>query len=761
MRKTEENRSSAIRAAVIGTVLLALLIVVIGRIFYLQTVREKDYSMRAVREMVGKVEATPLRGDIKDSNGQTLATNIVTYRVFIAPANIYTAQTSLQDGEESADMDYPALITDKLSELLEVDPEFIRENLTYTRALDRTIARNVSEDKALEIKGFIAEYGLEQMIYLEAQATRYYPYGSLASHVIGFTSGATGSGLYGLEYQYNQMLTGTAGRYVSAYDAKSNEMPYAYEVYVEAEDGYDLHTTLNTYVQNVVERELEKAYLESGGQNRGCAIVMDVNTGGILALAVYPYFDLNHPRDLTGQYEQLLAESGLEEGSEEYIQKKGELQLLMWSNKAITEGYIPGSTFKVITSAVSLEEKLFDLNSEFYCKGYLNVNGSTIHCAEVNGQGHLTFGEAIQVSCNPALMTIGLKIGVDKFYEYFQAFGYRDKTGIDLPGEQFSESWFWSEDTFKGSDIYLATASFGQNFNTTAIQQITAISAVANGGKLVTPHVVESITNKEGNTVYAFDADAGVRRQLLSEDVCSTISEILRQGVAGNGGGKNTYVAGYRVAAKTGTSEKRDNPGYYVCSTVAYAPADDPQYAMILIVDEPTKGVLYGSYAAAPYIANTFKDILPYLGVKAEYTEAELDKMSVKVPSVTYWSVNQAVSLCEKYNYKIEIIGEGEVVKAQLPVGGSEIESLDKTIVLYTETSEPTKNIMVPSLTGMTASAAYNMMHNMGLNVRIEGSSNYLTGTEAIVVSQSPVYGTMLARGDVVTLTFRYSEQSD
>ncbi|MBR6410950.1 MAG: PASTA domain-containing protein [Clostridia bacterium] len=758
---TDGNRDKPARISpvtVVGILMLAGFIAVLARVLYLQTARFDDYGRRVSSQMTRDYEVEPIRGDILDADGLTLATNIITYRVFVSPKAVATAQNSLlENALDNEVRDLSREISEGLGEILGVDPEEIRTQLALTSYQDRTIKKGVDEDTAQAVREFIARNEFTQMIYLEATATRHYPYDSLASHILGFTS-AAGNGVYGLEYQYEEELAGTAGRYVIAKDAQGNGMPFEYEKYIEAKDGYDIRTTIKVEVQRILEEQVEKAYLESGGQNRATGIVMDVNTGAVLGLAVYPYFNLNEPNELTGDFKDKLDKAGLEEGSEEYQTLKNELLLSMWSNKAITEGYIPGSTFKVITSAVALEEKLFDLNAEFYCKGYMTVNAADIHCAEIYGHGHLTFAEAIQVSCNPSLMTMGLKIGAPRFYNYFKAFGYLEKTGIDLPGEQLSPSWFWNYDTFSSREIYLATASFGQNFNVTAIQQITGICAVANGGYLVTPHLLDRVTDPEGNTVYAFDKTAGVRRQVLTSDICATISEILREGVAGNGGGKNTYVAGYRVAAKTGTSEKKDHEGYYVCSTVAYAPSDDPQYAMILIVDEPTKGVLYGSYAAAPYIANAFKEILPYLGVEAVYSEKELDKLSVTVPSVTYWSLDQAMGMCENLGYEIAVVGNGSLVTAQLPQGGAEIESNGKRIVLYTK-GTPAEDIMVPNLVGMTATAAYKTVQNLGLNVRIEGAKNYLTGTEAVVIDQSPAYGTYLASGDVVTLTFRYNEE--
>ncbi|MBR7098352.1 MAG: PASTA domain-containing protein [Clostridia bacterium] len=780
-----------------STVLLVLVAILFGalliRILFLQTAEYDRYQKKVIEQMTTQSEVLADRGNIYDVNGVAIATNITTYRVFISPSSI--AEEQSEKNQNGEDIQLAELISARLSELLDVSYDFVLTEAGRTRYLDRTVKKGVSEAKADEVRAFIAEYGLQRMIYLEATDTRYYPYSTLASHVIGF-AGSDGGGLYGLEYSYNTLLAGTNGRFITARDARGNEMPYEYEEYIEAEDGYDLHTTLDVYVQSALEEQVEAAYVEAGGENRAAGIVMDVNTGAILGMAVYPNFNLNSPWSLDMDSQVILDSMGYDTKSEEYSKLKQELLLRMWSNKAITESYIPGSTFKVMTAAMVLEEDEVELNEGFECAGYKNVLGHKIRCHKTKGHGALTFTQGIQQSCNPVLMTVGLRLGAEKFYNYLTAFGYAEKTGIDLPGE--GSSVVAAKASF--TELDLAIYSFGQNFNVTLIQQITAVASVANGGYLVTPHLMSSVTDADGNVIKSYETN--VRRQVVSSEVCAAVSKILEEGVSGDGGAKNAYVAGYRIAAKTGTSEKKEREcprcdsvalpqiidgvtkcvctlckyeglleefptsDDYVCSTVAYAPADDPKYAVVIIVDEPQSGVLYGSVVAAPYVAKVMETILPYLGVEAVYSENELDKLTVTVPGCINQTGSYAKKICKnQYGLEVEIIGdENDVVYKQYPEKGTVMEKTSGKIYLYTGTrgSEITvENTTVPDVTGMSAKAANQTLINAGLNIRIEGTKNYMTGTTVKVVSQSVPKGTEVPKGTVITVRFLSLEDDD
>lgn len=777
------------RASVLLILAFGLLGLLLFRILIYQTFGYDKYQQKVIDQMTTQSSVLAKRGNIYDKNGVLLATNVTTYRVFIAPASIAAVQREMDMQGEEIRLD--AMISEKLADILSLSISSVLEQTTYTNKLDRTIKKNVDEDTADRIRALVDEYGWHRFVHLQATSARYYPYSTLASHALGF-AGSDGTGLYGLEYQYNEYLAGTNGRYIIARDAQGNEMPYGYEEYIPAQDGYHLNSTIDVYVQSALEEQVKTAYIESEGKNRASGIVMDVNTGAILGMATYPSFDLNDPWALDMDSDIALQVSGIHPNSEEYSRVRQQLLLKMWSNKAITESYIPGSTFKVVTAAMALEEGVVSEETEFCCEGYKKVGGHTIHCHKTTGHKQLNFVRGIQQSCNPVLMTVGLSLGRETFYSYLKAFGYQEKTNVDLPGEGVGV--FAAESVF--TDLDLAIYAFGQNFNVTLIQQITAVSAVANGGYLVTPHFISSITDNDGKVIKAFDTN--VKRQVVSAETCKRVSDILEKGVSGDGGAKNAYVPGYQIAAKTGTSEKKEREcprcdnvanirqvngenkfvcsicGHtgdstefpvskdYVCSTVAYAPASNPKYAVIIIVDEPTAGSLYGSTVAAPYVAKVMETILPYLGVEAEYTEEELAKMAMKTPGYVGWSASAALANAKNRGIEVEIIGdEGGVVCKQYPPKDTQMEKENAKIILYTSKDEEVQTKTVPNVVGMTAKAANQTLINAGFNIRILGSKNYLSGTEAKVVAQSIEPGTEAPRGTVVEITLRYSEDED
>ncbi len=743
------------RATVIGGFVAFAFLFLLIRILFYQTVGYSTYRDKVLNQITTEAEVVADRGKIYDRNGVLLATGVTTYRVFIAPR-------SIAEASKDEKLMYDALIAEGLCDVLGVEKDYILKQTTYTKYLDRTLARGVDEDTAAEVRKFISTNDLENMVFLQAYTTRYYPNGSLACHVLGFC-GSDGEGQYGLELQYDDLLSGTNGKYITARDSRGNEMPYEYQSYIEAQDGYSIITTLDVNVQASLEEQLRTTYIESGGQNRATGIVVDVNTGEVLAMATYPSFDLNNPRELDPDSLSVLDTSGYTTDSEEYQALKSELQLLMWSNKAVTEVYMPGSTFKVVTASMAYEENLIDENEYFNCSGsYAPVEGvKAIHCHKVDGHGSQTFAQGLQNSCNPVLMMIGGRIGQQSFYNYFESFGYLEKTGIDLPGE--GSSIFYRRDNFSLLD--LATSAFGQNFKVSPIQQIMAISTVANGGYLLTPHLVKEVQDSEGKTIQTFGTTT--RRQVVSTSTAQTLATILEEGVSGGAGAKNAYVSGYRVAAKTGTSEKIDKQNQtgednlYVCSCVGFAPADDPEVAVLIMVDEPTRGVLYGSTVAAPYLANVMRDILPYLGVEAVYSEKELANLALTVPdyAVEYKYATIAKMEAEAKGFQVEIVGDGYFVEAQVPAAGTKVESANAKIYLYTDAELVKATVTVPDVLGKSAVTANEMLANSKLNIRIEGTNNYLSGSGAVAISQSPAAGTEVEPGTVITVTFRNQEE--
>ncbi len=756
-RKQPETRptDTAIlkRATVIGGIVVFCFIIALLRILKLQTVDYEKYRNKVLNQITTEAEVIADRGKIYDRNGVLLATGVTNYRVFIAPRVI--AEASKAD-----DLMYDALIADGLCDILGVEREHILEQTTHTKYLDRTLARDVDEETATLVRKFIATNDLENMVFLQAGTKRYYPNGTMACHALGFT-GSDGSGQYGLELSYNSVLSGTNGRYITARDSRGNEMPYEYQSYIEAQDGNSIVTTLDVNIQASLEAQLETTYIESGGANRATGMVVDVKTGEILAMATYPPFDLNDPRALNEWDQAALDESGFAVGSSEYLSFKQELQLTTWSNKAVTEIYMPGSTFKIVTASMAYEEALVDPNHAYFCSGSHVVADRVIHCHKLNGHGSQTFARGLQNSCNPVLMMMGASIGRERFYNYYRAFGYTDQTGIDLPGE--GTSIFYNPNTW--TELDLAMASFGQNFKISPIQQIMAVATVANGGFLMEPHMVKEILDSDGKTIETFAPTQ--KRQVISASTAKQLAAVLEEGVSGGFGGKNAYVAGYRVAAKTGTSQKIDKQNetgkdnLYVCSCVGFAPADDPEVAVFIMVDEPTKGVLYGSTVAAPYLSNVMRDILPYLGVEPVYSEKELANMALTTPSVTGWYATVAESDARTRGFEVEIVGEGSIVRAQSPAPGTKVESAQAKIILYTEKGMEKATATVPDVLGKSAVSANELLANHKLNIRIEGTNNYLSGSGAVAISQFPAAGTEVEIGTVVTVTFRNQEQEN
>ncbi len=743
------------RAATVLIVLLLLFVLLLGRIFWIQTFDFDRYLKKVIDQMTTQSSVNAERGTIYDKNGNILATNITTYRIFISPSSILNNQKEAD--EDGKSINYAEHIASGLSRILSLDYDTVYKQTTYTKYLDRTIAKNVMDEDADKIREFINDNGYHNMIYLQATSTRYYPNSSLASSVIGFTN-SEGTGLYGLESFYDKVLSGEDGYYITARDSFGNEMPYEYESYIPAQNGGNLTTTIDTYIQSALEEQLLATVAECGAQNRACGIVVNVKTGAILAMATVPGYDLNDPWTLNDYYSQFLIEDGYAEGSEEYSAAHRDYLLDMWRNKAVSDSYIPGSTFKVISSAAALTENKVKLEGDsVFCGGSLKLFGHTIHCHETDGHGILSFAQGLVQSCNVWFMTIGQRLGITAFYDYFRSFGYLEKTGIDLPGE--ANSIIKTQNSMTGLD--LAIYAFGQNFNITPIQHIMAIAAVANGGYLIEPYLVERITDENGNVTYTHESE--VKRQVISRDVCEKLGVILEEGVSGDGGAKNVYVAGYKIAAKTGTSEKKgteirvDNVKPYICSCIAFAPADDPEIAVLIMVDEPSQGVLYGSVIAAPYMGALLETVLPYIGVEKDISQDN----SVKVPYLTGMSIDEAILAAEGYEYEVIVKGDGNTVTSQVPRGNATIDRTNKVITLYTGEMPEEESVTVPDLIGRGAFAANQMIVNASLNICIEGTDNYLSGGGAVVVEQSIAPGTKVSPGTVITVTFRYLEADD
>lgn len=747
-----------VRSYILFAVIIIAFVLLALRIFTIQTVNFDYYQQKVINQLTTESTVYSNRGVIYGADGVKLAANISAYRIFIAPSNIRAAVAE-STGEDAKN--YDDIISRGLSEILGekygITYDTVAEMIEKKKgSLDATVVRLADGDSADLVLDFVSKNGLEDMVLVEASSKRYYPYGNVASHVLGFT-GTDGTGLYGLEYQYNTQLAGTPGRYITARDSYGRELPFEYKSVIDAVDGYDVHTTIDLKIQMILEEQLRATFEECQPECGAAGVVMNVKTGAVLAMGVYPDFDCNDPRTLDDYYEGLLEASGYTEGSAEYNTLKKELQMKMWSNKVLTDPYMPGSTFKIITTSVTLEENAAKVDEKFYCAGYLQVANRKIHCYHVSGHGSLTLGEGLQKSCNPVMMTVGMRIGQEKFYNYFRQFGYLGKTGIDLPGE--GDTTFWDEDKFGIVD--LAVASFGQNFRISMINHITALSAVANNGELLTPYVVDKLTDSDGNVVWKHKTET--RRQVISTTVSKTVSDILERGVSGDGGAKNCYIPGYKIAAKTGTSEKIGDAdkNASIGSCVAYAPADDPEIAILIVVDDPKVGTRFGSMIAAPYIANCLAEMLPYLGYEPQYTVEEAAALDVTVGEYRGRSPAVTRNMIKELGVECIMIGDGDRVTAQVPSAGAVLSKQNGKIIIYLGDSAPEADVKVPNVSKLSAAAANKLITDAGLNIKIEGSKSHALGGEALVVSQYPAAGESVARGSVVTITVRFTDGED
>jgi len=738
------------RSTALLLVFIVLWVGLVIRLFWLQVIHHKEYQQSVSNQVQRTNTVSAERGEILDKNNVVLATNVSVWRVFISPVDI-------------VDTTQAQFICRNLSELLGVDYDTIFKRALKENRADETVKRNVEKADADKVRAFIEENELSKQVHLEATTMRYYPYDSLAANVIGFMG--TDGGSYGLELQYDKYLTGTPGRYITAKNGLGMDMPFKYESYISAQNGYDIVTTIDMRIQQLLEKQIKLSYEESVSGGGVTGIVMDVNTGGVLAMAQYPTYDLNSPGKLSEVYLKQLEELGYSTDSTEYTEKYNELLFSSWNNKAVSWLYEPGSTFKVITASMAIEENLIDPLETFRCTGSIRVEGypDPIHCHKIGGHGIHVFSEMLQQSCNPTLVQVGQRIGSSRFYDYFSSYGYTSKTGIDMRGE--ASGLFVQRNGL--NLVELSVYSFGQTFKTTPIQQITAIAAVANGGYVVTPHVLDKVVDSDGNIVETFETN--IKRQVISESTSDYISTILEEGVSGNGGAKNAYVLGYKVAAKTGTSQKRDildpngNSYLYVGSCVAYAPADDPQIAVLIVCDEPLGSTIYGSMVAAPYISELLEDVLPYMGIESSYTEEEQKRAHVQVWDYTGWTVESTTMNIKNQHLQYEFIGQGPTVVSQVPPGGSSILMSSGKVLFYLGDATPEQNtqITVPNVVGQPATIANRTLVNAGFNIKVDGALNFEEGVGARVVSQSLKEGTIVPKGSVITIQLRHTDGTD
>ncbi len=712
------------------------------RVAWLQIVRGEELSLAAREQQTSDNIITPERGLIYDRNMKIIANNLSVETISITPKNV--RGNTKQSAEE---------IARNMAEILDLEYESVLKKINRESNFEY-IKRKVEKDEADALREYVNKYSIEGVKFSE-DTKRYYPYGNFAAQVIGFV-GNDNNGLEGIEMVYDEQLKGVPGRIVSANLTAGLELPDNYESYYEAKPGNSVVLTIDETIQHFAEKHLENARIENSLEEGAAAIVMNVKTGEILAMATKPDYDLNQPFEITPaveeKYPDIKKELETLDG-DEYSAKLTEVTQFLRRNKAVVDSYEPGSTFKIAVASMALEENAVGLNDHFYCGGSIKVADRRISCANRNGHGAQTFVQGVQNSCNPVFIEVGARVGRERFIKYVEGFGFRDKTGIELPGE--TNGIFHEVSNFK--EIDLATSSFGQSFNVTPLQMVTMVSAVANGGKLMKPHLVKKLVDENQNVIE--EIKPTVVRQVISEETSKTMCGIL-ESVVSVGGGKNAYLAGFRIAGKTGTSEKQPRGnGKYVASFVGFAPADDPEIVCLVILDQPPVGsTYYGGLIAAPVVKNILEESLQYLGVEPEYTQEELAMIDITVPDVTGLSRKEAEAELKKVGVNITFRGQGDVVLDQVPKPYSKLAKNSK-VVAYTEGEEIQKSVTIPDVVGCSASEANKGITNAGLNVRIKGLSN-VTGI-AICSSQSPAAGTVVEPGTIVTLDFKYAEVQD
>ena len=711
-----------------GVVMFVLLFF---RLFDLQITRHEELQGKAVNQQTRRTVVTANRGTIYDAGGNILAISSSAETIILSPLEIDNA---VNDTENPVSWTKESLAAG-LAEILGKDASAIRKRMDNVKSQYEVIQLRADEDTAAKVRSYVDENKIAG-VHLVADTKRYYPYGSLAAQVIGFV-GDDSTGLYGLEAYYEKELEGQSGLVISAKDVAENDMLYTYEQYFAAKNGSDLTLTLDATIQYYLEKGLESMMDKFSAYNGASGIVMNAKTGGIMAMASYPNYDLND--FLT------VSDKTLQERIERGESTVADMQLLQWRNKALNDTYEPGSTFKILTLSAALEEGVVDKTTTVNCGGSVTVSGQTIHCSNKYGHGLQTLIQSVGNSCNPAFITYGLRIGGAKFYEYMRSFGLMNTTGIDVGGEAVGV--FAAENSFTQLD--LACYAFGQNFTVTPLSLIAAQAACINGGYLHTPYLVDRITDSEGSVVYRHDNTPV--RQVISEQTSATVRECLEYVVA-SGTGKNGQVAGYRIGGKTGTADKGQT-GDVVVSFLCFAPVDDPQVIMLITMDTPSRATgtyVSGGNMVAPTASNVMAEILPYLGVEPSYSAEELLGMDTTVPNVIGLTVEQAKSKMQERALSCRVVGDGGTITDQTPAGGAIIPG-KSVVILYANESKPTDKCVVPQLVGKTPSDANTSATAAGLFIRFSGT----TGSESSsirVLSQSIEAGTEVGAGTVVTV---------
>ncbi len=741
------TRSMRIRAGVVA----GALVVFFGLLVYVLTtyqIRDTEkYSSAAINQQMADETIAPNRGTIYDANMKVLAQSSPVWNVVVSPRDLHLADTDTYK------------LAAELASMLDLDAESVLAKLTKQKdngeySTYQMIKRQIEKPLANELTQYISDFNAAHEtnkiagISLVQDSKRYYPYGNFASTVLGFIN-ADGDGVLGLERRYNDTLKGTPGRVVRPKNAVGYDLPGTeYETMYEAEDGSSLVLTIDETIQQVVEKQLSAAIVQNNVTNRGVGIVMNVNTGEILAMSTKPDYDLNDPYTIVDP--TVAAYVDTLEGDAR-TKAQSEAWFAQWRNKAVSDIYYPGSVFKPVTTAIALDSGIASLQTTFNCAGSYTYMGHTYACAGHHPTGPIALPDALNVSCNPFYVQLGVSIGTDIFQDYLEAFGFKERTGIDMDDEALTQTA--SRERMKQTPVDLASSAFGQTTSVTPIQMISAIATVVNGGKVVQPHVVKQVLDAQGNVVQ--NIGTTVKRQVISEDVSKAICAILQESVS-NGHGNKAYVAGYKVGGKSGTSQKNqgiqgdDSQQTYVASFCGFAPADNPEIAVLVFLDEPHSTTSFGGSLCGPAVQKIMKEVLPYLGYAPEYTAEEAALLEVSVPSLTGQEATAAGTALVQQGFDYEQVGEGTEVVAQFPAAGTKVMP-GSTIVLYTqEGAEMT--VVMPNVTGMSGKAAQAALKAAKLNMLASGAD--YNDAVMCAVYQSVAEGTEVPAGTVVEVQF-------
>ena len=760
-------RRIVILAGIFGVLTFVILFC---KLWQLQVTQHDWLENKAITQQTREVTSTAHRGTIYDANGDILAISAAVQNVILSPRDLLDtvkdevktkdefgnprSETAIEAEQKAKLQSTYDLIADNLSSILGIDRTEIMTRLQKTKSAYEVLAKKVEEDVSDQVRAFIEENELERAVYLTDDSKRYYPYSTMASQVIGFVN-SSNTGAYGLESLYNLDLAGTNGKIITNKNASGKEMPSSYSSYIDSINGYNVHTTIDSTIQMYAEKTLEEGIAKFDVINGGFCLVMDPDTGAVLGMASSPDYDLNDPSAIQDSVLQsTLNKIRNTSTEEEYEAALNAAQLKQWNNKTLNTTYEPGSTFKPIVVAAGLEEGTITDNSTFVCTGKVHIGDWDIRCSARSGHGTQTLRRAVMNSCNPALIKIGQSLGEDKFREYWENFGFTSTTGIELPGEQ--KSVFWTADKF--GETELATASFGQRFTTTPIQLIRALSAVINGGHLMEPYVVQSVTDDDGNVVSYHEPKE--IRQVISQETSDMVRSYMESVVNDVGGtGKNAKVAGYRIGGKTGSSQTLDSEDHIIVSFLGFAPADDPEVIVLLGYDWPqpsapgqntTKDGTYisGGNMAAPMAGELIANILDYLGYQKSGNT--VNENGVTIPNVVGQTPDEARAALNALGLNVRTSGEGSVVTDQMPTAGSTVPKGSST-VLYLGEEKPDAPCTVPTVVGMTAAQANTALTNAGLIMRVSGATAASSGN-VYALNQSAAPGAEVPAGTVVTV---------